>query len=118
MQSIAEDVLQAKPHIATLRGGLEPALLEAEDGFSYVLKSTDNLHGPITAFKESTGAELYRRAAQVGVALPACVRLRTLETEALRAGEADLCMVGNARAPGALAQPNSETGSAIEKQGL
>jgi len=118
MQSIADDVPQAKPHIATLRGGLEPALLEAEDGFSYVLKSTDNLHGPITAFKESTGAELYRRAAQVGVALSARVRLCTLETEALRAGEADLCTVGNARAPGALAQLNSETGSAIEKKGL
>ncbi len=53
MQIIADDVLQAKPHIATLQGGLEPVFGEAEHGFSFVLKSTDNLRGPITRSKKA-----------------------------------------------------------------
>jgi len=43
-----------------LRGGSQPALVEASDGNLYVLKFLDNLQGSQLLFNESIGTELYR----------------------------------------------------------
>lgn len=47
-------------HIRNLRGGSQPILAEASDGFVYVVKFTDNLQGPHLPFNESMATELYR----------------------------------------------------------
>lgn len=47
-------------HIKRLRGGSQPILAQASDGFEYVVKFADNLQGPNLLFNESAGSELYR----------------------------------------------------------
>ena len=43
-----------------LRGGSQPMLVQASDGFLYVVKFNNNLQGPNLAFNEAIGTELYR----------------------------------------------------------
>ena len=53
--------------IRNLRGGSQPILAQASDGFLYVVKFTNNLQGPNLSFNESIGSELYRAC---GLAVP------------------------------------------------
>jgi hypothetical protein len=53
---------QALLHIRKLRGGSQPILVRANDGFFYVVKFLDNLQGVNLLFNEALGTELYRRA--------------------------------------------------------
>lgn len=53
--------------IRKLRGGSQPILVEASDGFRYVLKFTNNPQGPNVSFNEAMGTELYRCA---GLSVP------------------------------------------------
>jgi hypothetical protein len=54
-------------HIRNLRGGSQPNLVQASDGFYYVAKFTNNLQGPNIPFNESVGSELYKAC---GLAAP------------------------------------------------
>lgn len=47
-------------YLRNLHGDSQPILVEANDGHLYVVKLTDNLHGPHLLFNESMGTELYR----------------------------------------------------------
>ena len=55
-------------YLRTLRGGSQPMLVQASDGFLYVVKFNNNLQGPHLAFNESAGSELFRAC---GLAVPA-----------------------------------------------
>jgi hypothetical protein len=46
--------------IKRLKGGSQPVLIHASDGFFYVIKFVDNLQGSNVAFNECMGMELYR----------------------------------------------------------
>jgi hypothetical protein len=46
--------------VRTLRGGSQPILARASDGFLYAVKFANNLQGPNLLFNESAGSELYR----------------------------------------------------------
>ncbi len=46
--------------IRKLRGGSQPALVQADDGFLYVVKFSNNPQGPNLLFNESMGASLLR----------------------------------------------------------
>lgn len=48
--------------VRKLRGGSQPILVEASDGFKYVLKFINNPQGPNVLFNEAMGTELYRAA--------------------------------------------------------
>lgn len=60
MLALAQDDVFATRFVRKLRGGSQPVLAEASDGFSYVVKFSNNLQGPNLAFNESMGTELYR----------------------------------------------------------
>lgn len=49
-------------HIRKLRGGSQPILVRADDGFFYVVKFLNNLQGSNLLFNEALGTELFRRA--------------------------------------------------------
>jgi hypothetical protein len=62
-----------KSHIGTvtrycrnLRGGSQPILVQASDGFLYVVKFNNNPQGPNLAFNEGSGSELYSAAGLPG----------------------------------------------------
>ncbi len=60
--------IKALLHIRKLRGGSQPILVRADDGFFYVVKFLNNLQGPDLLFNEALGTELFRRA---GLLVPA-----------------------------------------------
>ncbi len=49
----------ALQYIRKLRGGSQPILVQASDGFLYVVKFNNNLQGDNLAFNESMGSELF-----------------------------------------------------------
>jgi len=53
--------------IRKLRGGSQPIMVEASDGFTYVLKFSNNPQGRSVSFNEAMGTELYR---VVGLPVP------------------------------------------------
>jgi hypothetical protein len=55
--------------IRKLRGGSQPILAQASDGFTYVIKFAGNPQGTNTLFNESMGTEFYRAA---GLPVPKC----------------------------------------------
>jgi hypothetical protein len=57
-----DDNVQVLLHIRKLRGGSQPILVRANDGFFYVVKFLDNLQGANVLFNEALGTELFRRA--------------------------------------------------------
>lgn len=59
--------IQALLHIRKLRGGSQPILVRANDGFFYVIKFLDNLQGANLLFNEVLGTELFKR---VGLPVP------------------------------------------------
>jgi hypothetical protein len=60
--------IKALLHIRKLRGGSQPILVRADDGFFYVVKFLNNLQGSNLLFNEALGTELFRRA---GLLVPA-----------------------------------------------
>jgi len=59
--------IQVLLHIRKLRGGSQPILVRANDGFFYVIKFLDNLQGANLLFNEVLGTELFKR---VGLPVP------------------------------------------------
>jgi len=59
--------IKALLHIRKLRGGSQPILVRANDGFFYVVKFLNNLQGSNLLFNEALGTELFRR---VGLPVP------------------------------------------------
>jgi hypothetical protein len=53
-------------YIRNLRGGSQPILVQASDGFHYVAKFSNNLQGPNLSFNESMGSELYKACGLAG----------------------------------------------------
>jgi hypothetical protein len=62
-----KDGPQLTGFVRKLRGGSQPILALASDGFQYVVKFGNNLQGPNLPFNESMGCELYRAC---GLAVP------------------------------------------------
>jgi hypothetical protein len=60
MFALGKDSAFVTQHIRNLRGGSQPILARASDGFLYVVKCANNLQGPNLLFNESAGSELYR----------------------------------------------------------
>jgi hypothetical protein len=60
MQSSRKDFAFLTQHVRNLRGGSQPILAQASDGYEYVVKFANNLQGPNLPFNESAGSELYR----------------------------------------------------------
>lgn len=60
MLALAQDDTYATRFVRKLRGGSQPVLAEASDGFLYVVKFSNSLQGLNLAFNESVGTELYR----------------------------------------------------------
>ena len=54
--------VQALLHIRKLRGGSQPILVRANDGFFYIVKFLNNLQGSNLLFNKALGTELFRRA--------------------------------------------------------
>ena len=48
--------------VRKLRGGSQPILVKASDGFLYVVKFQNSLQGPNILFNEAVGTELFRRS--------------------------------------------------------
>lgn len=67
MVSIGKGLALVSQYLCTLRGGTQPILARASDGFLYVVKFANNLQGPNLLFNESAGNELYRAC---GLAVP------------------------------------------------
>jgi hypothetical protein len=59
--------IQVLLHIRKLRGGSQPILVRASDGYFYIVKFRDNLQGPNLLFNEVLGTELFRH---VGLPVP------------------------------------------------
>jgi hypothetical protein len=60
MFALGKDFVFVTQFIRNLRGGSQPVLVRASDGFLYVVKFANNLQGPNLLFNESAGSELYR----------------------------------------------------------
>jgi hypothetical protein len=56
----------AARYIRNLRGGSQPILVQATDGFLYVAKFANNLQGPNLLFNESAGSDLYKACGLAG----------------------------------------------------
>ncbi len=54
--------IKAIVYIRKLRGGSQPILVRADDGFFYVIKFLNNLQGSNLLFNEALGTELFRGA--------------------------------------------------------
>ena len=52
--------VQVTRYIRGLRGGTQPMLAGASDGYAYVVKFTNNLQGQQVLFNEGAGSEMYR----------------------------------------------------------
>jgi hypothetical protein len=68
MSTFKRGLVFAARYIRNLRGGSQPILVEATDGFLYVVKFTNNIQGANLPFNESAGSELY---SALGLASPA-----------------------------------------------
>jgi len=62
VSALDEKYAFATRFIRKLRGGSQPILVEASDGFKYVLKFGNNLQGSNVLFNDAMGTELYRAA--------------------------------------------------------
>jgi len=60
MFALGKDPAFVTHYIRNLRGGSQPILAQASDGFLYVVKFANNLQGPNLLFNEGTGSDLYR----------------------------------------------------------
>jgi hypothetical protein len=60
MVALGKDLSLVSQYIRSLRGGSQPFLAQATDGFQYVVKFANNLQGPDVLFNECAGNELYR----------------------------------------------------------
>ena len=60
--------VEALLHIRKLRGGSQPILARADDGYFYVVKFLDNPQGASLLYNEAVGSEIYR---SVGLPTPA-----------------------------------------------
>jgi hypothetical protein len=60
MTAFGKDSAFVTQYVRSLRGGSQPILARASDGFQYVIKFANNLQGPNLLFNESAGSELYR----------------------------------------------------------
>lgn len=60
MCALGNEISVVTQYIHRLRGGSQPILVRANDGYLYVLKFANNLQGPNLLFNESAGTELYR----------------------------------------------------------
>lgn len=60
MVALGKDVALVTQFIRSFRGGSQPILAQASDGFLYVVKFANNILGPNVLFNESAGYELYR----------------------------------------------------------
>ena len=67
MHALGKDLASVTHFIRNLRGGSQPILAQASDGFLYVVKFANNLQGPNVLFNESAGSELFRAC---GVPVP------------------------------------------------
>jgi hypothetical protein len=59
MAAFGKDSAFVTQYVRSLRGGSQPILARASDGFQYVVKFANNLQGPNLLFNESAGSELY-----------------------------------------------------------
>ncbi len=59
MIALGKDPVVVTQYVRNLRGGSQPILARASDGFLYVVKFANNLQGPNLLFNESAGSELY-----------------------------------------------------------
>src|ERR1700679_3063217 len=59
MTAFGKDAAFVTQYVRSLRGGSQPILARASDGFQYVVKFANNLQGPNLLFNESAGSELY-----------------------------------------------------------
>lgn len=76
MHALGKDFVFLTQYIRNLRGGSQPILAQASDGFLYVVKFSNNLQGPNLLFNESAGSELYRAC---GLSVPAWRPLQVSE---------------------------------------
>ena len=60
MNALGKDLASVTHYVRKLRGGSQPILARASDGFLYVVKFANSLQGPNLLFNESAGSELYR----------------------------------------------------------
>jgi hypothetical protein len=56
------ECVEATGFVHKLRGGSQPALVQANDGFSYVVKFQNNFQGPNLLFNEAIGTEIFTLA--------------------------------------------------------
>ena len=77
MPTLGKDFASLTHFIRNLRGGSQPILAEASDGFLYVVKFANNLQGPNLLFNESAGSELFRAC---GVPVPEWRPLRVSDS--------------------------------------
>lgn len=59
---IQPECVRALEFVRKLRGGSQPILVKASDGFLYVVKFQNSLQGPNILFNEAMGTELYRNS--------------------------------------------------------
>jgi hypothetical protein len=59
MTAFGKDSAFVTHYVRSLRGGSQPILARASDGFLYVVKFANNPQGPNLLFNESAGSELY-----------------------------------------------------------
>ena len=67
MFALGKDLAFVTHYFRCLRGGSQPILARASDGFLYVVKFANNLQGSNLLFNESAGSELYHAC---GLAVP------------------------------------------------
>jgi len=67
MPVLENEIANLTEYIRNLRGGSQPILALASDGFLYVVKFLNNPQGPNVLFNEIAGSELYRAC---GLAVP------------------------------------------------
>jgi hypothetical protein len=77
MGTLGRDFAFLTAYIRKLRGGSQPILAQASDGFLYVVKFANNLQGPNLLFNESAGSELYRSC---GLPVPEWTPLRASDS--------------------------------------
>ena len=77
MHALGKDFASVTHFVRNLRGGSQPILAQASDGFLYVVKFANNLQGPNVLFNESAGSELFRA---IGVPVPEWRPLRVSDS--------------------------------------